>query len=141
MSKKLMPVAVIVGDRVEGTYKRGGREATFVGIDVLAIAKRGRSTYLIGYAEKGDFAGKITAVVAQAFDPRAVKITAIEDFDADEFDVSTHYFTSGSPSFSFVEEVDPSLVEWVTLVGGELLSDCIIISTAIPVVAEAEEAT
>jgi hypothetical protein len=135
MGKQLKSAAVVVGSRVEGTYKRGGRDPSFVGMDVLAIAQRGRSTYLVGYAEKGDFAGQVTAVIANAFDPRAVKVTKIEGF-VDEFDTGAHYFTAGSPSFSFVEPVAPELVEWVELVGGEMLSECTIDETSIPVVAE-----
>lgn len=139
MSKKLLvAVDVHVGQRVAGSYRRGGGRTHKQAIDVLSIVDRDGRQYLVGYSESGPFKGAILTLIPDSFNPIDVKITDIEEFE-DTFAVDEHYVTSGSSAFGFVDHVEPADVEWVGLVGGSMMENHVVETATIRVLQDVVE--
>ena len=120
-------ITVKSGMVVDGRYKRAGRKASLMALEVSAVVEipsnRGPAAYLFGVRTDEANSGKVVAVRSDAFDPRNVVVSdAPESFKA--LDISDWYTTSGSQSFAFVEELtEEDDQEWSKLQGGLALSD------------------
>lgn len=121
----------LVGKNVAGTYKRAGRPATNMALEVSAHVKMvnqfGREVpYLFGTRLDEGNAGAVVLVRADCFNPNTLEVSTAKNFKAVEGLAEGEWYvtppTADSASFAFIERItDPADREWAATVGSQPL--------------------
>ena len=123
----------VVGKEVTGRYKRAGRDAAVLCLEVTALLKvpnaRGEVVgYLFGTRTDADGAGAIVTLRADCFNPGTVKISDVAEFEPIEGVAEGEWFISLNPNAAFqrTERVAKEDQEWALALGGKPLLDFIV---------------
>lgn len=128
----LSSITVKPGQVVSGRYRRGGRGAREVSVEVAAIVPYRYSTMLIGTSMDN---GRIIGVYSDCFDPYNV---SARPADGDVAELKGYYLTVGSNAFNFLQQVEEEDARWVQAAGGTLVEELAHLEEAVIPVAEAE---
>jgi len=126
----------LVGKTVTGTYKRAGRPATAMALEVSAHVKMvnqfGREVpYLFGTRLDEGNAGAVVLVRADCFNPNTLEVGATKGFKAvDGLKEGEWYVTpptADSASFAFIERItDEADRVWAATVGSQPLLNYVV---------------
>ena len=126
----------LVGMVLEGRYKRAGREAATMAIEVAAHvaisdSRGNRVPYLFGTRLDSAAAGNVVLVRANCFKPDSVKVSPAPAFQPIEGLAEGEWFVTppseANASFAYVERVkDPSDQQWAASLGGKPLANYVV---------------
>jgi len=136
-----MPVQLfgqsLVGQIVAGQYKRQGRDAVSMAVEVTADvvmtnARGTKNPFVFGTRVGADDpnAGAAVLVRLDCFNPYKTELKPAENFKAIEGLAEGEWFVTqpgASDAFAFVERIqDASLVEWAKSIGAKPLADYVV---------------
>jgi len=126
----------LVGKVVSGRYKRAGREASEMAIEVSAHVvipdtRGNRVPYYFGTRLDSAAAGNVMLVRSNCFKPDSVKVAPATSFKPIEGLAEGEWFVTppseANASFAYVERVkDPSDQQWAASLGGKPLANYVV---------------
>jgi hypothetical protein len=121
----------VTGKEVVGHYKRAGRDASVLSLEVTALLKvpnaRGENvSYLFGTRTDADGAGAIVTLRADCFNPKTVKVNEAKEFKPIEGVAEGEWFISLNPNAAFQRTERVAAEEdreWAMALGAKPLLD------------------